>query len=36
MHHVGWRDAMQKKISTLEDNETWVMMKLPHGEHTLG
>jgi transposase InsO family protein len=32
----GWRDAMRNEIQALEDNETWVMEKLPPGKKALG
>lgn len=36
MQDVGWREAMQKEIRALEDNETWVMEELPLGKKALG
>ncbi|EOY05030.1 Cysteine-rich RLK (RECEPTOR-like protein kinase) 8 [Theobroma cacao] len=30
--HTHWRDAMAKEISTLEENKTWVLSKLPLGK----
>ncbi|XP_021744832.1 uncharacterized protein LOC110710799 [Chenopodium quinoa] len=36
MKDEGWREAMQKEISTLENNHTWVMEKLPPGKKALG
>lgn len=36
MQHEGWREAMQKEISALEDNGTWVMQELPAGKKALG
>ncbi|KNA09010.1 hypothetical protein SOVF_157600, partial [Spinacia oleracea] len=36
MKNAGWREAMQKEIGALEDNETWVMEELPPGKKALG
>ncbi|XP_021751608.1 uncharacterized protein LOC110717256 [Chenopodium quinoa] len=36
MKHDGWREAMQKEISALEKNKTWVMEELPPGKKALG
>ncbi|XP_021725291.1 uncharacterized protein LOC110692563 [Chenopodium quinoa] len=36
MQHEGWREAMQKEISALEDNETWIMATLPPRKKALG
>ncbi|XP_021771703.1 uncharacterized protein LOC110735827 [Chenopodium quinoa] len=36
MQDEGWREAMQKEISALEDNETWIMEELPAGKKALG
>ena len=36
MKFSGWREAMQKEISALEDNCTWVMTDLPPGKKALG
>lgn len=33
---VGWREAMQKYIGTLEATETWFMVELPPGKKALG
>ena len=36
MKDPKWRDAMQKEISALEDNETWSLVSLPPGKKALG
>lgn len=32
----GWRDVMRNEIQALENNETWVMVKLLPGKKALG
>ncbi|KAL2928646.1 Retrovirus-related Pol polyprotein from transposon RE2 [Bienertia sinuspersici] len=36
MQDEGWREAMQKEIRALEDNNTWEMTDLPTGKKALG
>jgi hypothetical protein len=36
VRNKGWRDAMQREISALENNETWVVQSLPAGKKALG
>lgn len=36
MKDTDWREAMQKEINALEDNETWVMEELLPGKSALG
>ncbi|GAA0155981.1 hypothetical protein LIER_13584 [Lithospermum erythrorhizon] len=36
MQHPEWREAMQKKISALEDNGMLSMVKLPEGKKAFG
>ncbi|GAA0151182.1 transmembrane signal receptor [Lithospermum erythrorhizon] len=36
MQYPQWRDAMQKEISTLEDNGTWSLVQLSEGKKALG
>lgn len=36
MKDAGWRDAMQRELTTLEDNDTWVIENLPPGKRALG
>ena len=31
-----WIDAMKLEIKTLEDNNTWLVVDLPPGKHTVG
>ncbi|MFS7932971.1 putative RNA-directed DNA polymerase [Helianthus anomalus] len=31
----NWRDAMQKEIKALEENDTWTIEDLPHGKRTI-
>lgn len=32
----GWRNAMHNEIQALENNETWVLEKLPPGKKAFG
>ncbi|XP_021746663.1 uncharacterized protein LOC110712507 [Chenopodium quinoa] len=36
MQHEGWKEAMRKEITAPENNETWVMEKIPPGKKALG
>lgn len=36
VHFPRWRAAMNKEISVMEDNQTWSVVPLPPGEHTVG
>ncbi|CAH9080818.1 unnamed protein product [Cuscuta epithymum] len=36
MTDEGWRQAMQREIRALEDNQTWVLERLPPGKKALG
>ena len=36
MQDDGWKEAMQKEIRALEDNNTWEMTELPPGKKALG
>lgn len=35
MQDKNWRDAMQREIKALEENETWTLQTLPKGKHAI-
>lgn len=32
----AWKKAMKEEITALEDNETWLIVKLPADKHVIG
>ena len=31
-----WKKAMHKELKAMEDNNTWSLVPLPHGKHSIG